>query len=417
MNESMDRVLADWLDEGPERGPRDGLERALAATRRVGQRPGWTLPGRWIPMELTMVRTRSQRPIVAIFMLALLIAALTVAAVYMGSNRRQLPAPLFRNGAIVFERDGDLFIADRLGGTPRTLVAGPEGDSDPVFSPRGDRIAFVREARRASVMTVRADGTDVRELAQIPSSIGLQLDWAPDGGAILASSDGTFGPSGNGVSLIESDGSGSRVIKAGLDVASGGGAWRPDGRHIALLGEDGTARVAVIADADGTSVRRLPIDGIKSHAGVTWSPDGTRLALGETFESTFTVVDIDADGDATALHELAFAPETSVEPGPSWSPDGSRLAVMLTSGRVGIVASDGSGYRVVGSAVAPFLTKSTGFVWSPDGRSVVITGSVLVEDPDTQINRWTEKSWSVDATTGEQTEVQTPVESWQRLAP
>ena len=58
MNESIDRVLADWLDEGPEHGPREGLERALAATRRVGQRPGWTLPERWLPMQLTMTRTR-----------------------------------------------------------------------------------------------------------------------------------------------------------------------------------------------------------------------------------------------------------------------------------------------------------------------------------------------------------------------
>ena len=28
-----------------------------------------------------------------------------------------------------------------------------------------------------------------------------------------------------------------------------------------------------------------------------------------------------------------------------------------------------------------------------------------------------EKSWSVDVTTGEVTEVRTPVDSWQRLAP
>ena len=67
MNESMDRVLADWLREGAEEGPREGLERSLAATRRVAQRPGWTLPGRWIPMELTIrvfsrFRTRARTP-------------------------------------------------------------------------------------------------------------------------------------------------------------------------------------------------------------------------------------------------------------------------------------------------------------------------------------------------------------------
>jgi hypothetical protein len=276
MNESMDRVLADWLDEGPERGPRDGLERALAGTRRVGQRPGWTLPERWLPMQLTMARAGTQRPIIAILTLALLIVALVATALYIGS-RRPSP-PLFRNGAIVFEKDGDLFIADQLNGAPRPLVAGPDADAGPVFSPQGDRIAFVREApdgpAYGRIMTVRPDGTDVTELAQIPSSIGLQLDWAPDGGAILASSDGTFGPSRNGVVLIESDGSGFRMIEAGVIGSSGGGAWRPDGRHIALLGEEGTAMVAVLADVDGTSVRRLPIDGMKTHAGVAWSPTG-----------------------------------------------------------------------------------------------------------------------------------------------
>ena len=91
MNESMDRVLADWLHEGPEEGSREGLERCLAATRRVGQRPVWTLPERWIPMELTMARTRVQRPILAIAMLALLTVAVVAAALFIGAQRQ---APL-----------------------------------------------------------------------------------------------------------------------------------------------------------------------------------------------------------------------------------------------------------------------------------------------------------------------------------
>ena len=88
MNESIDRVLADWLHEGPESGPREGLERSLAATRRVGQRPGWTLPERWLPMQLTMARTRCQRPILVIVVLALLIVALVATALFIGSQRR-----------------------------------------------------------------------------------------------------------------------------------------------------------------------------------------------------------------------------------------------------------------------------------------------------------------------------------------
>ena len=89
MNESMDRLLVDWLHEGPESGPRAGLERSLAATRRVGQRPGWTLPETWIPMELTVARTRVQRPVLAIVMLALLIVAVVAAALLAGAQRQR----------------------------------------------------------------------------------------------------------------------------------------------------------------------------------------------------------------------------------------------------------------------------------------------------------------------------------------
>ena len=172
MNESMDRVVADWLHEGPERGPRDGLERALAATRRVGQRPGWTLPERWLPVQLTMTRTRSQRPIFAIVALALLILAMVATALYIGSQR-PLPTPPFRNGAIAVGKDGDIFVADRPGGDLRPLVAGPEDDRSPMFSPDGTRLAFYRETGRGTfLMIADADGTNVVQIPGEPPDSG-----------------------------------------------------------------------------------------------------------------------------------------------------------------------------------------------------------------------------------------------------
>lgn len=423
MNESMDGVLADWLDEGPERGPRDGLERALAATRRVGQRPGWTLPGRWIPMELTMVRTRSQRPIVAIFMLALLIAALTVAAVYMGSNRRQLPAPLFRNGAIVFERNGDLFIADELGGTPRTLVAVAERDSNPVFSDQGDRIAFVREGTVGSrIMAVNPDGSNVTELATVPGSFVGQLGWSPDGHALLA---GYYSRSeGRHTDVIASDGSGSRRLDVGGHVLAA--AWRPDGRQILLrrmvdaddqLGY--TAEGLYIADADGTNVRELPIGDASGGPIVAWSPDGTHISFvnGDAVGRQISIADIDVAGNVTASRQLKLDPESSTYYS-QWSPDGSKLAVAVdkgASGYLGVVDSNGSGFRVV---VPAREGVAQDFIWSPDGRSLVFH-ELPIESPDGNVGNagpWG-RVWSVDVATGEQTEVQTPVESWQRLAP
>ena len=43
-DDDLDQILADWLREGPDRGRVDALDRALAATRRTSQRPGWRQP-------------------------------------------------------------------------------------------------------------------------------------------------------------------------------------------------------------------------------------------------------------------------------------------------------------------------------------------------------------------------------------
>jgi Tol biopolymer transport system component len=428
MNESTDRVLTDWLHEGPERGPREGLERALAATRRVGQRPGWTIPERWIPMQLTMARTRSQRPILAIVTLGLLLVALSATAVLIGSPRRESPPPPFSNGAIVFERDGDLFIVDQLGGTPRALVEGPEEDSDPVFSPQGDRIAFVRQGPDGPrVMVVDAISAGVTELASLADSITVRLRWAPDGGALLASGDGTYGPDEDGVTVmgvgadswrlyvVQSDGSGTRRLgDVGADQAVGRGAWRPDGRQVAFLSRQEGTMFAFIADADGTSVHQLPFALSTRPEDLDWSPDGTHLALGADSGTAIIVADIGVDGGLIASRQLPLR-ESMTASGPKWSPDGSQLAYVSNRGTFGILGADGSDYRMVE------LTEPHAFAedvaWSPDGGSLVIFGHGLLEDTDTGILRNVPKVWLVDRATGEQTEVATPLDSWQRVAP
>ena len=66
-------------------------------------------------------------------------------------------------------------------GTPRPLVGGPDADSDPVFSPQGDRVAFVRESPdwlSSQIMTIRPDGSDIKELATVAG-----LGCAPSLGA------------------------------------------------------------------------------------------------------------------------------------------------------------------------------------------------------------------------------------------
>lgn len=340
MNESMDRALASWLQEGPEHGPNEALERALAASRRTSQRPGWTFPERWLPMQLTMQRTPSLRPLIAIVVLALLIVALAATALLVGSARVPPPFGIARNGAVVFQQEGDLFVADQLDGTTRTLIGGPEADSFPLFSRQGDRLAFVRDVDGGGIqlISVRPDGSDVRMLGSFPGE-NVGVSWSPHGSALLMNFTETD-HTGFRVAIVEADGSGSRELALGM--AADWASWRPDGRHVAFRGQlgDGTS-AAFIADADGTNVRRLPIDttDLVDFEGLSWTPDGTRLSFmsagslgGTTMRWQIGIAAIDGGGTLTDLRWLRLDPMSDGELYPAWSPDGSQFAFILEKG-------------------------------------------------------------------------------------
>lgn len=374
-------------------------------------------------MQLTMARTPSLRPILAIVVVALLTLALVAAALYIGSQRRPLPAPFgpARNGVVVYSEAGDLYIADDVSGEARALLAGPKDDSNPVFANQGDKIAFVRQAEGGfQVMTIIPDGSNLNQLGELSGGLD-RLAWSPDGSSLLVGYTETD-YTGLRVAVVNADGAGSHELDVGMtaDYAS----WRPDGRQIVFRGHDlaaGTSS-AFIADADGKNIRRLDIatTGDVDFEGLTWSPDGEHLSFMSAGELTgrtgwqINIADIGRDGSLTELHPLRFDEDADHEYYPSWSPDGSQLAFMRETDlrrQVGIANADGTGFRLVGpETINPNML---GITWSPDGKTLLIT-EVPDFEPLREIDR---KMWSVDVETGAHTEVPNPVASWQRTAP
>jgi hypothetical protein len=89
-------------------------------------------------------------------------------------------------------------------------------DADPVLSPTGELVAFFRSDREGHerIMTVRPDGSDVREVAR-----GFDPQWSPDGSQIVyvREPEGCHTPGGcsTRIAVVNSDGTGDHVIAEG----------------------------------------------------------------------------------------------------------------------------------------------------------------------------------------------------------
>ena len=147
----------------------DYTDDILGLTARRRQRPGWTFPGRWLPMDIAAPRpavARTQwRPIGIVSLLILALAA--AALVYIGTRPPRL-APFYgpaANGSLVYARNGDIYIADANLKNERLLVGGPENDGTPGWSADGGTLFFGRAVQGGDVvMAADADGRNVRQL-------------------------------------------------------------------------------------------------------------------------------------------------------------------------------------------------------------------------------------------------------------
>ena len=98
------------------------------------------------------------------------------------------------------------------GSEPLNLTPDPGADSDPVWSPDGRRIAFVRGQREIYVMN--ADGSGQRRLARHATTSCSAPAWSPDGRKIAFVSGPRRTSSGSKPRdlVVNADGSGQRNL-------------------------------------------------------------------------------------------------------------------------------------------------------------------------------------------------------------
>jgi hypothetical protein len=76
-DDTLDQILADWLREGPDRGRVEALDRALAATRRTSQRPGWRQAS-WPARRFAQMNTYAKLAMAAAAVVALAVIGFNV---------------------------------------------------------------------------------------------------------------------------------------------------------------------------------------------------------------------------------------------------------------------------------------------------------------------------------------------------
>jgi Tol biopolymer transport system component len=229
---------------------------------------------------------------------------------------------------ILFVRDGDIFLIQPDGTDETPLTRTRRSESNPVWSPDGRRIAFVRHS---------------------------DAEGYPDEGAE--------------VYVINADGSGE-VNVSRHEADDRDPAWHPDGRRLAFVSDRDDNEEIYLVNADGSGLKNLTDDPAANDHDPAFGPDGRlafvriRTVMHEVPVYALAVMNADGSGVRT-VREL-----TCCFSDPVFSPLGDRIAavawddfevpsVFALDGEMLAIACDGEGF----SSIAP--------AFGPDGRSVV----------------------------------------------
>lgn len=405
----IDHTLATWLAD--QSSSPTYLEEVMTRTRAIRQRPAWSFPERWLPMQLTMRPAYVPRQFFYLALVALLMVAVAAAALVIGAGRQAAPPFGFAgNGVLAFDQDGSIVLARADGGAVAEVLSTIPDAFGPVFAPDGTRLGFFAHTGAGdSIYVARADGSQ-----PVAVSAGVDLGesayttrpaWSPDSRRIAFTG---YSAGRHHLYVAEADGSATEEI-GNPDLSRLDPAWSPDGQWIAFeqAGTDDTAhRALYLIRPDGTDEHQIAasVGGSFSYRHAQWLPDAGRQVLAYPIGRT-GAYDI-ATLDVATGAETVVSAEPASEVWPVWSPDGSLLAWNASDGLVRIARSDGTVVHRL-PAVLDY-----DFVWSPDGaylygwkdenRSAAVVVRVDGSSPTTEIpvDGESVSSWS-----------------WQRIAP
>ena len=174
----------------------------------------------------------------------------------------------------------ELYLMDVNGANRRRLTDSPGLDTEPSWSPDGNRIVFSSERfGELDICILNLTNGAITRVTTNPFE-DVEPAWSPDGTRIAFTR--AFGPGFKDIFTIKPDGTDERQITS-ADGEDHDASWSPDGLRLTITSErDGSppyGDVFAINAANGGGAADLTTDHLFGSGDPSWSPDGTKIAF------------------------------------------------------------------------------------------------------------------------------------------
>ena len=272
-----------------------------------------------------------------------------------------------------------LFVAAADGRDERPLLASPDVDYNPTWSPDGAWLAFTSERDgSANLYRVRPNGTELERLTDSPA-FDDQAAFSPDGRQIVFVTSRANGTADLWVLDLQTRRAKALTSGAGGDFRP---AWSPDGTSIAFASDRGNGLPFAhgrwehlhlvdiyLIHPDGSGLKRITRPG-NFCGSPKWSADSRRVVTYcMTAQETMTYRQPTLDGGDTRIMsiDIATGAASDVPNGP-----GVKIApVFLASNELAFIRKDmdGAGIHYASGKDGPRGDLRSA-AWSPDGTRV-----------------------------------------------
>ena len=280
------------------------------------------------------------------------------------------------------------FASDAVGSNaPLSLTSGPQDDADPVWSPNGSQIAFLRRTSEAlEAIAIPSNGGPEQVIGSLPGSrpgARKYLTWSPGGDALVAANrlKAVFALR---LYRFPLSGGAAQPLTEGPDGAQDvSPAFSPDGRWLAFLRWENGATFGLWAVPQPGGAPKLLVTSPTPITTFAWKPDGQTIVYGGGAISTGELRQVTIDGRRSLAPFVLEGASDQV----TIAPNGARLAYVLQNLDANIWRLPLDRTRQVNSPPSEKLFASVREemdpAFSPDGKSIA-----FISNRSGQWNLW-----------------------------